>query len=62
MEFFDAFSFLLHPRRWHVLAVMLEKHFLSAELSVPCLIWVFIPYDSSFSYLMPSSRNWGKGS
>lgn len=41
---------------------MLEKHFVSAELSVPWLIGVRILHDSGSSYLMVSSRNWEKGS
>lgn len=62
MEFCDVFSFLSHPRRWHALAVMLEKLFLSAGLSVPCLTGVRILHDSGSFYVMLSSRNWEKGS
>lgn len=56
------FPFSHNPRKWHALAVMLEKHFLSAGLSIPCLIGVRILHDSGSSYLMPSSRNREKGS
>lgn len=56
------FPFSHNLRGWHALTVMLEKHFVSAELSVPWLIGVCILHDSGSSYLMVSSRNWEKGS